>query len=103
MFETILKVAMVIISVALIILCLLQSGKSDDIVNALTGQSSNLFAEQKERGVDLVMSRMTMILSIAFFVIAILLRMNWWIIGRKASYFFWRWEDERKNFGYIKR
>ena len=32
--------------------------------------------EQKERGVDLVMSRMTMILSIAFFVIAILLRMN---------------------------
>ena len=73
MFETIL---MVIISVALIILCLLQSGKSDDIVNALTGQSSNLFAEQKERGVDLVMSRMTMILSIAFFVIAILLRMN---------------------------
>ena len=76
MFETILKVAMVIISVALIILCLLQSGKSDDIVNALTGQSSILFAEQKERGVDLVMSRMTMILSIAFFVIAILLRMN---------------------------
>ena len=76
MFETILKVAMVIISVALIILCLLQSGKSDDIVNALTGQSSNLFAEQKERGVDLVMSRMTMILSIAFFVIAILLRNN---------------------------
>ena len=76
MFETILKVAMVIISVALIILCLLQSGKSDDIVNALTGQSSNLFAEQKERGVDLVMSRMTMISSIAFFVIAILLRMN---------------------------
>ena len=54
MFETILKVAMVIISVALIILCLLQSGKSDDIVNALTGQSSSLFAEQKERGVDLV-------------------------------------------------
>ena len=76
MFETILKVAMVIISVALIILCLLQSGKSDDIVNALTGQSSSLFAEQKECGVDLVMSRMTMILSIAFFVIAILLRMN---------------------------
>ena len=47
MFETILKVAMVIISVALIILCLLQSGKSDDLVNALTVQSSNLFAEQK--------------------------------------------------------
>ena len=76
MFGMILKIAMVVIAIVLVILCLLQSGKSDDIVNALTGQSSNLFAEQKERGVDLVMSRMTMILSIAFFVIAILLRMN---------------------------
>ena len=76
MFDMILKIAMVVIAIVLVILCLLQSGKSDDIVNALTGQSSNLFAEQKERGVDLVMSRMTTILSIAFFVIAILLRMN---------------------------
>ncbi len=76
MFEMILKIAMVIIAIMLVILCLLQSGKSDDIVNALTGQSSNLFAEQKERGIDLVMSRMTFVLGIAFFVIAILLRMN---------------------------
>lgn len=76
MFETILQGAMVVISIVLIILCLLQSGKSDDIVNALTGQSSNLFAEQKERGIDLVMSRMTMILAIAFFVIAVILRMD---------------------------
>lgn len=76
MFETILQGTMVVISIVLIILCLLQSGKSDDIVNALTGQSSNLFAEQKERGIDLVMSRMTMILAIAFFVIAIILRMD---------------------------
>ena len=76
MFDMILKIAMVVIAIVLVILCLLQSGKSDDIVNALTRQSSNLFAEQKERGIDLVMSRMTMILGVAFFVIAILLRMN---------------------------
>ena len=76
MFDMILKIAMVVIAIVLVILCFLQSGKSDDIVNALTGQSSNLFAEQKERGIDLVMSRMTMILGVAFFVIAILLRMN---------------------------
>ena len=76
MFDMILKIAMVVIAIVLVILCLLQSGKSDDIVNALTGQSSNLFAEQNERGIDLVMSRMTMILGVAFFVIAILLRMN---------------------------
>ena len=71
-----LEVLLIIVSIALIIVCLLQTGKTDGIVNALTGQSSNLFAEQKERGIDLVMSRMTMILGVAFFVIAILLRMN---------------------------
>lgn len=59
MFGTILNVLLVVISIALIILCLLQSGKSDGIVNALTGQSSNLFAQQKERGADLVMTRVT--------------------------------------------
>ena len=71
MFGTILNVLLVVISIAL-----LQSGKSDGIVNALTGQSSNLFAQQKERGADLVMTRVTTGLAIAFFVIAIILRMS---------------------------
>ena len=74
--KDILNIVLMVLSGIIIILTLLQSGKSDDIVNALTGQSSNLFAEQKERGIDLVMSRMTMILAIAFFVIAIILRMD---------------------------
>lgn len=64
------------VSVALIIVCLLQNGKSDGIVNALTGQSSNLFAQQKERGADLILSRITVGLGIAFFVLAILIRMG---------------------------
>lgn len=51
------------------------NGKTDGIVNALTGQSSNLFAQQKERGVDLVLTRITVGLGIAFFVIAILIKM----------------------------
>ncbi|MCD7809386.1 MAG: preprotein translocase subunit SecG [Erysipelotrichaceae bacterium] len=74
--ETVLNVLLIIVSVALIIVCLLQSGKTDGIVNALTGQSSGLFAHQKERGADLVLSRITVGLAIAFFVIAILLRMG---------------------------
>ncbi len=72
----ILNVLLMIVSVALIIVCLLQSGKSDGIVNALTGQSSNLFSHQKERGAELVLSRLTIALAIIFFVIAILLRMG---------------------------
>ena len=64
-----LEVLLIIVSIALIIVCLLQTGKTDGIVNALTGQSSNLFAQQKERGVDLVLTRITVGLGIAFFII----------------------------------
>lgn len=70
-----LEVLLIIVTIALIIVCLLQTGKTDGIVNALTGQSSNLFAQQKERGVDLVLTRITVGLGIAFFVIAILIKM----------------------------
>ena len=70
-----LEVLLIIVSIALIIVCLLQTGKTDGIVNALTGQSSNLFAQQKERGGDLVLTRITVGLGIAFFVIAILIKM----------------------------
>lgn len=70
-----LEVLLIIVSIALIIVCLLQTGKTEGIVNALTGQSSNLFAQQKERGVDLVLTRITVGLGIAFFVIAILIKM----------------------------
>ena len=70
-----LEVLLIIVSIALIIVCLLQTGKTDGIVNALTGQSSNLFAQQKERGVDLVLTRITVGLGLAFFVIAILIKM----------------------------
>lgn len=71
-----LELLLIIVSIALIIVCLLQTGKTDGIVNALTGQSSNLFAQQKERGVDLVLTRITVGLGIAFFVIAILIKMT---------------------------
>lgn len=76
MIQTILNILLVLISIALIVLCLLQSGKSDGVVNALTGQSSTLFQQQKERGMELIISRVTLGLGIAFFVIAIMLRMG---------------------------
>ena len=72
----VLNILLVLVSIALIVVCLLKSGKSDGVVNALTGQSSNLFAHQKERGADLVLTRITVGLAIAFFVLAILIRMG---------------------------
>ena len=71
-----LDILMVIVCIAIIILCLLQSGKSDGIINALTGQSSGLFAQTKERGSDLVLTRLTVGFGIAFFVLAVLIQMG---------------------------
>ncbi len=70
------NILMVIICVAIIILSLLQSGKSDGLISALTGQSSNLFNETKERGSELVVSRVTAGLAVAFFVVAIIIQMG---------------------------
>ena len=72
----VLKILLLIDSIALIILCLLQSGKQDGIVSALTGQGSNLFNQTKERGIDLVLTRTTVVLGVIFFVLAILIRMG---------------------------
>ncbi len=71
-----LDVLMVIVCIAIIVLSLLQSGKSEGLVSALTGQNSSLFKESKERGPEVIFSRITMGLAVAFFVIAIMMRIG---------------------------
>lgn len=64
-----------IISAIIIILTLLQGGKSDGISGAFTGNGGlNLFANQKERGSEKVISNMTLILGIIFFILVIAIR-----------------------------
>ena len=71
-----LDILMVIVCVAIIVLSLLQSGKSEGLVSALTGQNSSLFSQSKERGPEVVLSRITMGLAVAFFVIALMIRIG---------------------------
>jgi len=60
----------------LIILTLLQSGKSDGISGAFSGRGGlNLFANTKERGSEKVISNMTLVLGILYFVLIILIRL----------------------------
>lgn len=66
---------LMIVSAMLIILSLLQSGKSDGISGAFTGNGGlNLFANTKERGSEKVISNLTLVLGIAFFALVILIR-----------------------------
>ncbi len=66
-------VLLMIVSILLIALVLLQSGKAESTSNIISGGSSDLFANRKERGGELFITRLTLALVIAFFVISIIM------------------------------
>ncbi len=73
--ENFLNVLLMVIAGLIIILVLLQSGKSDGLSAAFTGSGDlNLFAVQKERGPEKLISRLTLVCGILFFVIVIALQ-----------------------------
>ena len=71
----ILEILLMIASVILIILSLLQSGKSDGLGSAFGGSDGlNLFANVKERGSEKIISNVTMVTGIMFFALVIIIR-----------------------------
>ncbi|HEY8530261.1 MAG TPA: preprotein translocase subunit SecG [Paenibacillaceae bacterium] len=70
--EVILKILLVIVSLALIAVVLLQRGKSAGLSGAITGGAEHLFGRQKARGLELFLQRLTIVLGAAFFIIALL-------------------------------
>ena len=66
------KIALLIISIVLIIIVLLQSSKADNGPQIISGGQSELFANRKERGSELVITRITMLLGLAFFVVCLI-------------------------------
>ncbi len=64
---------LLIVSVLMIAIVLLQSNKASDAGNIITGGNENLFQHQKERGLELVITRVTFVLGILFFVISLVL------------------------------
>lgn len=73
--EDILNVILMCLSAVIIILVLLQSGKSDGLSAAFTGSGDlNLFAVTKERGPEKIISRLTLACGILFFVLVIALQ-----------------------------
>ncbi|MGG3130726.1 preprotein translocase subunit SecG [Bacillus pumilus] len=64
---------LVIVSIALIIVVLLQSSKSAGLSGAISGGAEQLFGKQKARGLDLILHRLTVILSVLFFILTLAL------------------------------
>ena len=64
---------MLVVAIVIIVLCLLQGGKSEGASGAITGGGLNVFVKTKERGAEKVVSILTLICAILFFFIAILI------------------------------
>ena len=63
-------ILLAILSVLLIMVILFQSSK-DDINDAFSGGKSELFKNQKSRGLEAVLQKSTWVLGVLFFVVAI--------------------------------
>lgn len=68
MYEVAITV-LLIDAVALIVLVLLQSGKSAGLSGAISGGAEQLFGKQKARGLDAVLHRLTVVTGIIFFIL----------------------------------
>ena len=67
---------MLVVAIVIIVLCLLQGGKSEGASGAITGGGLNVFVKTKERGAEKVVSILTLICAILFFFIAILIEIT---------------------------
>ncbi|AJH79115.1 preprotein translocase subunit SecG [Heyndrickxia coagulans] len=69
--HTLLLTLLIIDSILLIAVILLQPGKSTGLSGALSGGAEQLFGKQKVRGIDLILHRITIVLAVLFFLLAI--------------------------------
>ncbi len=70
------KILLIIVSVFLIAIVLLQSGKAESTANIMSGSNSDLFSNRKERGGELFITRLTFALGVAFFIVCIIMSRN---------------------------
>ncbi len=64
---------LLVISVLLIAIVLLQGNKASDAGQIIMGGNEALFQNMKERGLELFISRATMVLGLVFFVVSFIL------------------------------
>ncbi len=67
------QVLLIIVSILLIGIVLLQSGKAEGASSIITGGNSDLFKNRKERGGELFVTYTTAFLGIVFFILCIVL------------------------------
>ncbi|WP_178197666.1 preprotein translocase subunit SecG [Ligilactobacillus sp. Marseille-Q7487] len=69
----ILLTLLIIVAVLIIIAVMMQPAKTDNASTALSGGAAELFSKQKPRGFEAFMQKVTTVLGIIFFVLALAL------------------------------
>ena len=67
--HTLIMVLLILDCIALVTVVLLQEGKSNGLSGAISGGAEQLFGKQKQRGIDLFLHRLTIVLSVIFFLL----------------------------------
>ncbi len=65
------EIVLIILSILIIAIVILQSGKAASASSSIMGGNDDLFANRKERGGELFITRLTAVLGALFFVICI--------------------------------
>jgi len=65
------KILLIIFSIGLILVVLLQSGKSAGLSGSIAGGAEQMLGKQKARGIDAVLNKLTIFLAVGFMVLAI--------------------------------
>ena len=67
------EMAAIVVSILLIAVVLLQSGKAESASQIIKGGTSDLFANRKERGFELFVTRLTYVLGFTFFILCLII------------------------------
>lgn len=77
MLKTIVSVIFIAICIALIILVMLQESKSSGLSGSIGGMADSYWGKNKGRSMEGKLVKWTAILGVIFFVLSIVLNMNW--------------------------
>ena len=69
------EIVLIIVSIILIALVLLQSGKASDAGQIITGGNSMLMGQMKERGAEKFLTRLTYLTGFFFIVLSMIMGM----------------------------
>lgn len=66
------KILLIFVAIGLILVVILQSGRSAGLSGAIAGGAEQLMGKQKARGIDALLSRLTIVLATIFIILTLL-------------------------------